>query len=83
MSTRLLAGASGYSFKEWKGVFYPGDMRPDGMLGFYSERLPTVEINNTFYRMPRTTVLESWAAQTPKAFRLRSRPRSASRICRA
>ena len=69
MSTRLLAGASGYSFKEWKGVFYPGDMRPDGMLGFYSERLPTVEINNTFYRMPRTTVLESWAAQTPKAFR--------------
>ncbi len=69
MSTQLWAGASGYSFKEWKGPFYPDDMQPDGMLAFYSERLPTVEINNTFYRMPKTTVLESWAAQTPKDFR--------------
>src|SRR6476646_6122733 len=67
--TRLLAGASGYSFKEWKGTFYPADMKPDGMLAFYSSELPTVEINNTFYRMPRTTVLEAWAAATPPAFR--------------
>ena len=69
MTTRLWAGASGYSFKEWKGPFYPADMQPDGMLAFYSERLPTVEINNTFYRMPKTTVLEGWAAGTPKDFR--------------
>jgi len=68
-SKRLLAGASGYSFKEWKGTFYPADMKPDGMLGFYSAQLPTVEINNTFYRMPRTTVLEAWAAATPPTFR--------------
>ncbi len=66
---RLLAGASGYSFKEWKGTFYPADMKPDGMLAFYSAQLPTVEINNTFYRMPRTTVLEAWAAATPPSFR--------------
>ena len=65
----LLAGASGYSFKEWKGSFYPEKMKPDEMLPFYAERLPTVEINNTFYRMPRTTMLENWAAITPEHFR--------------
>ena len=43
-SKRLLAGASGYSFKEWKGVFYPGSIKPEAMLAFYAERLPTVEI---------------------------------------
>jgi uncharacterized protein YecE (DUF72 family) len=67
--TQLLAGASGYSFKEWKGDFYPKDMRPEGMLPFYAERLPTVEINNTFYQMPKTSVLENWAKSTPAGFR--------------
>jgi uncharacterized protein YecE (DUF72 family) len=66
---RLLAGASGYSFKEWKGTFYPADMKADGMLAFYSARLPTVEINNTFYRMPRTEMLENWAGIVPVSFR--------------
>jgi len=65
----LFAGASGYSFKEWKGSFYPADMKPEGMLGFYSARLPTVEINNTFYRMPKTEMLAHWAEITPAAFR--------------
>ncbi len=65
----MLAGASGYSFKEWKGTFYPEDMKPDGMLGFYSERLPTVEINNTFYQMPKVTVLENWARIVPDPFK--------------
>jgi uncharacterized protein YecE (DUF72 family) len=68
-SKKLLAGASGYSFKEWKGTFYPETMKPDGMLAFYSERLPTVEINNTFYQMPKVTVLENWNQLTPPAFR--------------
>ncbi|HSC98436.1 MAG TPA: DUF72 domain-containing protein [Casimicrobiaceae bacterium] len=68
-SARLLAGASGYSFKEWKGTFYPDDLKPDAMLDYYSQRLPTVEINNTFYRMPRTTMLESWVKTTPPHFR--------------
>ncbi len=66
---RIHAGASGYSFKEWKGTFYPDDMKPEGMLAFYSERLPTVEINNTFYQMPKTAMLENWAKSTPDAFR--------------
>ena len=65
----ILAGASGYSFKEWKGTFYPEKMKPEEMLRFYSERLPTVEINNTFYRMPRASVFEDWAAVTPDGFR--------------
>jgi len=66
---RILAGASGYSFKEWKGDFYPGDMKPEGMLAYYAARLPSVEINNTFYRMPKTEVLGAWAKATPAGFR--------------
>ena len=68
-SKKLLAGASGYSFKEWKGSFYPEKIKPEDMLAFYSERLPTVEINNTFYQMPKVAVLENWAKLTPDAFR--------------
>ncbi|APV50263.1 hypothetical protein BWI17_11515 [Betaproteobacteria bacterium GR16-43] len=66
---KLWAGASGYSFKEWKGPFYPEKMKAEEMLAFYSGKLPTVEINNTFYRMPKTSVLETWAATVPKDFR--------------
>jgi uncharacterized protein YecE (DUF72 family) len=68
-ASRLLAGASGYSFKEWKGTFYPANIKPEEMLAFYSERLPTVEINNTFYQMPKVAVLETWATSTPERFR--------------
>jgi uncharacterized protein YecE (DUF72 family) len=69
MTSKLLAGASGYSFKEWRGTFYPEKMKPEEMLPFYSQRLPTVEINNTFYRMPRTSMLEEWVKCTPEGFR--------------
>jgi uncharacterized protein YecE (DUF72 family) len=65
----LYAGASGYSFKEWKGSFYPEKIKPEEMLAFYSQRLPTVEINNTFYQLPKATVLEHWAEVTPQDFR--------------
>jgi uncharacterized protein YecE (DUF72 family) len=66
---KLIAGASGYSYKEWQGSFYPEKIKPDAMLAWYAERLPTVEINNTFYRMPKPDVLETWAGTTPDAFR--------------
>ncbi|HXZ48334.1 MAG TPA: DUF72 domain-containing protein [Usitatibacter sp.] len=66
---KILAGASGYSFKEWKGPFYPEKAKPEEMLAYYSARLPTVEINNTFYRMPQPSVLESWVQRTPDDFR--------------
>jgi uncharacterized protein YecE (DUF72 family) len=49
---KLLAGTSGYSFKEWKGTFYPADLKADGMLSFYATKFGTLEINNTFYRLP-------------------------------
>ena len=69
-ASKIFAGASGYSYKEWKGDFYPEDIKPDAMLTYYAERLPTVEINNTFYRMPKKDVIENWASSTPKDFRL-------------
>ena len=65
---KILAGTSGYAFKEWKGNFYPEDLKDDGMLGFYASKFPTVEINNTFYRLPRENVLRDWAAQVPETF---------------
>jgi uncharacterized protein YecE (DUF72 family) len=65
----ILAGTSGYSYKEWKGAFYPEDLPADAMLGHYGARLPAVEINNTFYRLPKEKVLESWCAEVPEAFR--------------
>ncbi len=65
---RVLTGTSGYSYKEWKGAFYPEDLAASKMLGFYAERLPTVEINNTFYRMPKKEVVAGWATQVPDGF---------------
>jgi uncharacterized protein YecE (DUF72 family) len=65
---KLLAGTSGYAFKEWKGAFYPKELKDDGMLGFYASKFPAVEINNTFYRLPKENVLRDWAAQVPDTF---------------
>jgi uncharacterized protein YecE (DUF72 family) len=65
----LRIGTSGYSYKEWKGVFYPDDLKASDMLSFYAQRLGTVEINNTFYRMPTKKVLDNWASQVPESFR--------------
>jgi len=64
---RLFVGTSGYSYKEWKGNVYPDDARPQDMLRLYAERLNTVEINTTFYRMPSETMLPGWSAQVPTA----------------
>ena len=65
---RLLAGTSGYAFKEWKRVFYPDGLADDAMLGYYASRFPTVEINNSFYRLPKEHVLVEWASQVPDGF---------------
>jgi uncharacterized protein YecE (DUF72 family) len=64
----LLAGTSGYSYKEWKGNFYPEKLAADAMLRYYAERFATVEINNTFYRMPAEGMLARWAAEVPDGF---------------
>lgn len=68
-TSRLQAGASGYAYKEWKGNFYPADIKAEDMLGWYAQRLPTVEINNTFYRLPKVHVLQAWAGAVPEDFR--------------
>ncbi|HTL54310.1 MAG TPA: DUF72 domain-containing protein [Candidatus Limnocylindrales bacterium] len=65
----LYVGTSGYSYKEWKGTFYPQDLPEKQMLHFYGERFRAVEINNTFYRMPKPSVLEGWAAEVPADFK--------------
>jgi len=65
----LLAGASGFSFDSWRPGFYPAGMRSAEYLSFYAERLPTVELNGTFYRQPEVKTLERWAASVPDGFR--------------
>ena len=65
----LLVGTSGYSYKEWKGTFYPEKIPAKEMLSYYAGRLSTVEINATFYRMPQKSMLENWKEQVPPTFR--------------
>jgi len=65
----LHVGTSGYSYKEWKGSFYPEKIPAKEMLRYYAERLSTVEINATFYRMPQPSMLENWKEQVPGTFR--------------
>ncbi len=66
---RISVGTSGFSYKEWKGSFYPPDLPAGEMLRFYAGKLRTVEINNTFYRMPKAETLAQWAEQVPDGFR--------------
>jgi uncharacterized protein YecE (DUF72 family) len=66
---QFFVGTSGFSYKEWKGSFYPAKLPTKEMLAFYAERFSTVEMNNTHYRFPTRDVVESWAQQTPSTFR--------------
>lgn len=65
---QLLVGTSGFSYKQWKGTFYPADLPEAQMLRYYAQRLPAVEINNTFHRMPTPALLEKWAGEVPETF---------------
>ncbi|MEW6440668.1 MAG: DUF72 domain-containing protein [bacterium] len=65
----LYVGTSGYCYKEWRGTFYPEDLSEKRMLHYYGDRFRTVEINNTFYRMPKAQVLEAWAGEVPGDFK--------------
>jgi uncharacterized protein YecE (DUF72 family) len=66
---RLFAGTSGYSYAPWKGSFYPEKWPAAKMLAYYAGKLPTVEINNTFYRMPNRDLVARWAKEVPDTFR--------------
>ena len=65
---RIRAGKSGWSYPEWKGHFYPDKLPAKQMLRFYATKFRTVEVNNTFYRMPAASVFEGWAAEVPDDF---------------
>ncbi len=65
----VIVGTSGYSYKEWKGTFYPSDLPAAKMLPFYAEHFGSVEINNTFYRMPDAKTVEKWSSEVPEGFR--------------
>jgi uncharacterized protein YecE (DUF72 family) len=65
---RILVGTSGYNYPEWKGPFYPPKLPAAGMLPFYASRLPTVEINYSFYRMPNAKTIAGWNDATPPEF---------------
>jgi uncharacterized protein YecE (DUF72 family) len=65
---QVFAGTSGFSYPGWRGRFYPDALPDSHMLRFYSERLPTVEINNTFYRMPNADTVAAWRDGAPDSF---------------
>jgi len=65
---RVLTGTSGWSYPAWKGRFYPADLPASRMLSAYAARLPAVEINATFYRMPQARTLAAWREAVPSSF---------------
>jgi uncharacterized protein YecE (DUF72 family) len=65
---RLFLGTSGFAYPEWKGEFYPPDIRSDAMLGYYASRFPSVEINYTHQREVTSKMLERWSSDTPEGF---------------
>lgn len=65
---QIYAGTSGFSYSEWCGRFYPESHPASEMLAYYATRLPTVEINNTFYRMPNQATVAAWRDEVPKSF---------------
>ena len=65
---KVHVGTSGWHYKHWIGPFYPPDMRPPKMLRWYAERFDTVEINNSFYRLPAETAFETWCRETTPNF---------------
>jgi uncharacterized protein YecE (DUF72 family) len=68
VSVTAWIGTSGFAFPEWKGTFYPEKLPAKDMLHYYAERFATVEINNTFYQLPKEPVLRGWTEQVPERF---------------
>jgi uncharacterized protein YecE (DUF72 family) len=65
----LYVGTSGFSYTSWRGAFYPAESRPRDFLRLYAERLPSVEVNATFYELPSEERCARWADETPPGFR--------------
>lgn len=61
-------GCSGWQYRHWRGDFYPADLPVARWFEHYAARFDTVEINNTFYRLPEASTVARWAAQAPRGF---------------
>jgi uncharacterized protein YecE (DUF72 family) len=68
LEVRIYLGTSGWQYRDWKGTFYPPKLKQTEWLEHYSERFQTVEVNNTFYRLPERKTFEQWAERTPEDF---------------
>jgi uncharacterized protein YecE (DUF72 family) len=68
MKKNLYVGVSGFSYPGWKGNFYPKDIKSEDFLGYYSQKLNSVEINSSFYAPPTTATVKSWSAKTQDDF---------------
>lgn len=69
VAQEVLVGVSGFSYSTWRGKFYPKEAKPEAFLALYAGRLGSVEINSSFYAMPRATVVAGWSGKTGDAFR--------------
>ena len=68
MTCDIRIGTSGYHYKHWRGPFYPAEISPNEMLAFYSQKFDTVELNNSFYRLPTEVAFDNWRQSTPADF---------------
>jgi uncharacterized protein YecE (DUF72 family) len=66
--TDIRIGTSGYHYKHWIGRYYPEDMKPAGMLSWYLRDFDTVELNNTFYQLPKESQFDAWRDAVPADF---------------
>ena len=69
MAAEVRIGCSGWQYRHWRGDFYPADLAQDRWLEFYAQRFDTVELNNSFYRLPSADAFASWQRRAPIGFR--------------
>lgn len=68
MTGSVLVGTSGWYYQHWRGVFYPAELPKNAYLGYYADRFRTVELNNSFYRLPKEETFRDWATKVPEGF---------------
>jgi uncharacterized protein YecE (DUF72 family) len=69
MNEHIRIGMSGWSYRDWKGIFYPEEMRSSEWLDYYAHAYSTAEINSSFYHLPRAKTVENWKERVPEDFR--------------
>src|SRR5438270_3237131 len=69
MASKIHIGTSGWSYKHWKGIFYPPKLKATSWLPYYTDYFKTTEINTSFYHLPKDTTIEKWMGDVPAGFR--------------